>query len=208
MSMKEKLKAWALARPWVMKLPMMWRLKYEFYHEQFVPPVKVEVHKKDLNHIHYEGITGDWDLISNTYSIPEFRCPHCGQAHELRFAYRGEDCRIHQNETLTVVWIARYEKNQLIEQLKPGTYEYNCVSGILGDMMPIPCHLCRETYPKWMWADAYMRPELYFEEEALCHCGGEMLWQGSPGTTRMHVVCEKCGWVDPRQTIDGAAKVE
>lgn len=191
---------------WFWKLPFVWRFKYNYYHEQFVTPISTEEAKKTLPYVKYDAHE-DGDIVWNPYAGGHFRCPYCGQAHELRFTFEAEDLRLKQNPTMDTVWLERI-RNGVTERFNEDEREYDHYVHALANMIKIPCHHCHETAPKWRWTHAYQNPLLYFETENICHCGGEMYYQGSPGTDRFGLICEKCNWIKPGSAISGAERME
>ncbi|MNO96162.1 hypothetical protein D3C76_878240 [compost metagenome] len=190
---------------WFWKLPFVWRFKYDYYHEQFIPaPPPKE--PKTLPYVKYE-VHDSGDIIWNPYDTPHFRCPHCGQAHELRFTYDAEDLRLKQNAMLDKVWLERYENRVLTDTYESDTQEFRNYVSRMWNEMDVPCHSCRETAPKWRWAHAYQNPLLYFETEHVCHCGGEMYLEPDP-LGNHYLRCEDCGWVKPGSAVSGAERTD
>jgi RNA polymerase subunit RPABC4/transcription elongation factor Spt4 len=115
-----------------------------------------------------------------------FRCPKCGQAHEMKWA----DTVLTQNKEMTKIFVNGTEAENV--QVTP--------------TLEVTCNNCNETNTVEEWFDAFAEPLKYFEMEhgQLCHCGGELWMDQIPMTSSYGFVCEKCEWVKPNQKVSGA----
>lgn len=206
LKMSKPLKPWMEKMPkWFWKLPFVWRFKYYFYHEQFIPAPPPKEAKR-LPDVKYDVIdTGD--IVYNPYSGGQFRCPYCGQAHELRFTYETYDLRLKQDMMLSTLWLERYKDGKFFNDYRSDNAIFKRAMNALTNLIDIPCHICRETAPKWRWTHAYQSPLLYFETEHICHCGGEMYLEPDP-LGNHYMRCEDCGWVKPGSAVSGAERTD
>lgn len=113
-----------------------------------------------------------------------FRCPNCGQAHEMEF-----NCiLLNMNETMNELYVNGTKATHLtISNLN----------------MEVICSHCNEASKIKEWIEAFEEPLKYFEMDNLCHCGGELWMDNIPNTKTYAFVCEKCNWVKPKQIVSG-----
>lgn len=119
-------------------------------------------------------------------STAGFRCPSCGQTHEMRTA--PNECYTMNNEMTNM----SYNGDDVISEL---------------EMLPsvsAECPECNEANDFANWARAFKEPLVFFETENLCHCGGELWMDQIPGTRNYGFVCDDCNWVKPKAVVSGA----
>ncbi len=114
-----------------------------------------------------------------------FRCPQCGQAHEMIV---GEH-RLTMNKEMTELYMDGEKDPEGLD--------------ITGSLL-VTCTECNEESPVETWKDAFDEPLMFFEMEQLCHCGGELWMDQIPGTRNYGFVCDKCNWVKPKQVVSGS----
>lgn len=193
---------------WFWDLPLTWRFKYKQYHDQWIEP-EPEPEEHTLPDVDYEVAYGD--LYYNPYKGGRFRCPYCGQAHELKFTYDARDLTIKQNKQLTERYIEEVDKSSIVHQTfkyEEGSESYDQLITKVFNEMDVACWTCRKTAPKWRWTHAFDKPLLYFQTEEICHCGGELYYQKIVGTDSFGMVCEKCGDYDKNKRMSGSADAE
>lgn len=118
-----------------------------------------------------------------------FRCPSCGQAHEMELDGKT---LITMNKEMNTIFVNG-------EELTDGQTLQ------VGGCETIKCHECHESdHTPEEWATAFTDPLKYFDMEALCHCGGELWMDQIPGTSSYGFVCEDCNWVKPKAKVSGA----
>lgn len=114
-----------------------------------------------------------------------FRCPECGQAHEM------------------IVKDSKFTMNKEMTELKINGEPFFDGAGIDGDQ-DVTCGECEGTHDIQNWILAFKEPLRFFETEQLCHCGGELWMDQIPGTRNYGFVCDDCNWVKPKAVVSGA----
>lgn len=198
--------AWTQNLPeWMYKkIPGVWRLKYQYYHEIEIPPQPPEPDDKiDFNTI---PLLSNIDNTRYEYSSLDFRCPHCGQTHEFKYTYDQSNFTLKRLLPQDVLILEEDRMNGAVYTYESGTPEFQKHTGHIHYSMMTPCHKCKKSAIRARWADAYERSHLYFEAEHLCHCGGEMDYQPLMGSDRFALVCDRCGETDRTKTISGGVE--
>lgn len=113
-----------------------------------------------------------------------FRCPQCGQAHEM----------------VTAKYTFTMDKEMtkiLVDDIDP-------TGGIhITWNEEVTCKECSTANDIQDWVTAFEDPLMFFDMEQLCHCGGELWMDQIPGTRNYGFVCEKCNWVKPKAVVNG-----
>ena len=125
--------------------------------------------------------------MNETEKQQGFRCPACGQAHVMRV----DGFHLEMNKEMNVLTI---DGAKLSEGSKLYVPEGHMVS----------CEECDEANLSENWVLAFEDPTMFFDMEALCHCGGELWMDQIPLSNQYGFVCEKCNGVKPNAKVSGA----
>jgi predicted RNA-binding Zn-ribbon protein involved in translation (DUF1610 family) len=135
-----------------------------------------------------------------------FRCPDCGQAHEIVAKLPNEEKGTFLlNEEMSEMTLIVL--GTPIEEDHPKQKEYEQMVGDIDQSQEITCPECGFQDTLKNYIDAFNDPLRYFDTDQLCHCGGELYMDNIPGTSNYGWVCEECGWVKPNAVVSGAEGV-
>lgn len=178
------------------KLPFKYKFTIRYYHEQFLD--EDDMSAKERRRLRIKNMT----TVVKPRDL-HFRCPYCGQAHEM---YLRQGIRITQNhacEYAVAMWLNGTPVPFPSDQWNDMQYDY-----IDDPRQNITCTECGEHDFFWKWNLAFYNPLTFFEmdHEHLCHCGGEMYMEHLPGTDQYALRCERdtCRWVKPDSKVSGA----
>ena len=127
--------------------------------------------------------------IENYKEVDGFRCPVCGQAHEMHITVDDVTTVITMNKEMDALYVNE-------KHVPAGTLKVD------GDI-EIACPKCTMKNRVQEWIIAFDDPTMFFDMEQLCHCGGELWMDQIPGTSKYGFVCEKCEWVKPNRVVNG-----
>ena len=131
------------------------------------------------------------------------RCTGCRQS--INFAVEADDkttifrfdlvneniTEAAETETDELTHLTDEQCSALLLQLQGDTYAQ------------VKCMECKETIEMADAKLAFADPSAFFEEENICHCGGELWIDQIHNTPTYGLVCEECGWIKPKSGISG-----
>lgn len=154
-----------------------------------------------------------------------FRCPECGQAHEMLFPVNNnaELVILTQSQTMSEVYVnvafgdnlSRIPEDHpdyetIAKQINAYVIEYDDSGRRIKKNIPdtkVRCRKCEKESPIKNWFEAFDEPLKYFETENMCHCGGELWMDKLPGSNRFVWSCDDCGWVKPNAVVSGGEQM-